>query len=122
MQATLDHFNNSNSVKQQKKNPTPRYKIYRFCTKCNKWVPREYDYCPYCFKTQLKIRPKNQRYKKRYYSSKEWSLSEAERLFQRFIERGYGVDEALEYVEAISGYRVDPKIAIPIKTSKDAKC
>jgi hypothetical protein len=121
MQATLDHFNNSNEVKQQKKNPTPRYKIYRFCTKCHKWVPREYDYCPYCFKMQLKIRPKNQRYKKRYHSAKEWSLVEAEKLFQRFIERGYNVDEALEYVEAISGFRVDPKIAIPIKASKDAK-
>jgi predicted amidophosphoribosyltransferase len=116
MQATLDHF----SFEEKSRKPTPRYKIYRFCTKCHKWVPRELDYCPYCFKTQLKIRPKNQRYKKRY-NSRSWSLDEAEKLFQRFIERGYSIDEAMEFTEAISGFRVDPKIAVPIKASKDAR-
>jgi hypothetical protein len=111
MQATLDHFSSFNFSETKNRKPTLRYKsCYRFCTVCHRWIPKEYDYCPYFLKTQLKIRPRNQKYKKRY-NSKSWSLEKAERLFQRFIERGYSIDEALEFVEAISVFRIDPKIA-----------
>jgi hypothetical protein len=51
-----------------------------------------------------------------------WSLDEAEELFRKFLEKGYYVDEAVEFVEAISGFKVDPKIAVLAKASKDGRC
>jgi predicted amidophosphoribosyltransferase len=99
-----------------------RYRIFRFCRTCYKWIPRDYGFCPYCFRKSLKNRPKNQRCKERYNNSRVWSLDEAEELFEKFLEKGYYVDEAVEFVEAITGFKVDPKIAVPVKASKDAKC
>jgi len=121
MQTTLDHFSGFNNSQTKSRKPVYRYRDSKYCNYCRRWIPREYDYCPFCFRMHLKIRPRNQRCKKRYSNVKEWSFNEAEKLFQRFVERGYSIDEAVEFVEAISGFKVDPKIIIPIRASKDAR-
>jgi SOS response regulatory protein OraA/RecX len=65
----------------------------------------------------LKTRPKNQRCKNKYINSKSYNRDDAEKMFQKFIEKGYSVDEAVEFVEAITGIRINFPINVLVKES-----
>jgi SOS response regulatory protein OraA/RecX len=65
----------------------------------------------------LKTRPKNQRCKNKYINAKNWDYNDAEKMFQKFVEKGYSIDEAAEFVEAITGIRINFPINILVKES-----
>jgi SOS response regulatory protein OraA/RecX len=65
----------------------------------------------------LKTRPKNQRCKNKYINTKNWDYNDAEKMFQKFVEKGYSIDEAAEFVEAITGIRINFPINILVKES-----
>lgn len=94
-----------------------RYSYSKYCRNCNKWINKRLNICPYCGSVSLKTRPKNQRCKNKYINTKHWKYDDAEKMFQKFIEKDYSVDEAVEFVEAITGIRINFPINVLVKES-----
>jgi hypothetical protein len=40
------------------------------------------------------------------YNSKQYSPEDADRLYERFLQKGYAKDEAMQFVEAITGVSI----------------
>jgi predicted amidophosphoribosyltransferase len=81
-----------------------RYKHYKFCKKCNEWLPREYVTCPSCG-SHLRGTPRRAYCRRHYRNSRKYSPADAQRIFERFLGRGYSVEEAAEATLAITGLR-----------------
>jgi predicted amidophosphoribosyltransferase len=82
-----------------------RYHSYRFCKTCHKWIPRDYSYCPFCGNTDLREKPRTVRCRK-HYNSKQYSVEDAFRVYERFLRRGYSREEASQFTEAITGISI----------------
>ena len=86
-----------------------RYKHYKFCKKCNEWVPRKYAMCPNCG-GHLRAAPRKAYCRRRYNNGRKYSRADAERIFERFLSRGYSPEEAAEATLAITGLRPAIKV------------
>ncbi|HDD56868.1 MAG: hypothetical protein DRJ43_03135 [Thermoprotei archaeon] len=87
------------------------YEHLRYCPKCGKWYKAEdvLDLCPKCG-CPLRTAPRYQRFKRRYINTKKWSLAEAVEMFKRYVNDGCDVEEALELVEARTGFKLNPPL------------
>ena len=84
------------------------YNHLRYCPKCGVWYKAEdvLDLCPKCG-CPLRTAPRYQRFKRRYINIKEWSLAEAIEMFRKYRNDGCDLEEALELVEARTGFKLD---------------
>jgi len=85
-----------------------RYLDYRYCWLCKTWVSRKYSFCPRCGNKELRSTPRMHVLRKKYNSAPRYSLQDAMDMYYRFLGRGYTVDEAVEAVEAITGFKLEP--------------
>jgi hypothetical protein len=81
-----------------------RYRHYKFCKRCNAWLPREYVTCPDCG-GHLRNTPRKAYCRRHYHNGRKYSRADAERIFERFLRRGYTEEEAAEATFAITGLR-----------------
>ena len=78
-----------------------RYDHARFCAYCRMWISSDYARCPRCGNL-LRSTPRNSRLKN---GNKKYTLDEARQIFERFLNRGYSVEEAAEATFALTGLR-----------------
>jgi len=88
--------------------------LYRrrvYCSRCRKWFWRDeaLGYCPYCGNS-VRTKPHSFHSKKRYIKTKVWTLDEAIKLYHHYLKNGCDKEEALELVEARTGYRIEPEL------------
>ena len=83
----------------------PRYKRYKYCARCCSWVPRSAEACPNCGYRQLRANVRFSASRKRKARRRQYTLAAALRLFHDLIVKGCAVEEALELVEAVTGFR-----------------
>jgi len=81
-----------------------RYDHARFCAYCQTWLPAEYNRCPRCG-SLLRSVPRNPRLKLRYIRGWNYSPADARQIFERFLSRGYSLEEAVEATFALTGFR-----------------
>lgn len=81
-----------------------RYDHARFCAYCQMWLSKEHERCPICG-GMLRSAPKNPRLKLRYIRGWNYSPDDARQIFERFLRRGYTIEEAVEATFAITGIR-----------------
>lgn len=82
-----------------------KYAMYRYCARCCRWVPRAIGRCPGCKNDNLRSVPRGKS-KKRRNLRRQHTLEDARRIFERFLSRGYSVEEAREATLAITGIEV----------------
>ena len=80
-----------------------RYDHARFCAYCRMWISKEYARCPRCGNL-LRGVPRNSPLKN---SNRKYTLDEARQIFERFLRRGYTVEEAAEATLALTGVRLE---------------
>ena len=80
-----------------------RYDHARFCAYCQTWLSRDYERCPICGNLLRSI-PRNPQSKTRY-NGRKYSPEDAKRIFGRFLDRGYSLEEAAEATFALTGLR-----------------
>jgi len=85
-----------------------RYKHYKFCKRCQAWFSRKYAMCPNCG-GHLRAAPRKAYCRRRYNNGRKYSRADAERIFERFLSRGYSPEEAAEATLAITGVRITSK-------------
>jgi hypothetical protein len=68
------------------------------------WLSKEHERCPICG-GMLRSAPKNPRLKLRYIRGWNYSPDDARQIFERFLRRGYTIEEAVEATFAITGIR-----------------
>jgi len=90
-------------------NKEPRYKRYKYCARCCSWVPRNAESCPNCGYRQLRANVRFSPSRKRKARRRQYTLAAARRLFHDLIAKGCAVEEALELVEAVTGFRLGEK-------------
>jgi ribosomal protein L34E len=64
------------------------------------WISSDYARCPRCGNL-LRSVPRNSPLK----NSRKYTLDEARQIFERFLSRGYTVEEAVEAIFALTGIR-----------------
>ena len=92
-----------------------RYDHARFCGYCQVWVSKEYERCPICG-SLLRSIPRNAQSKTRY-NGRKYSREDARQIFERFLSRGYTVEEAVEATFALTGVRLEK---LEVKTDAEA--
>lgn len=90
-------------------NKEPRYKRYKYCARCCSWVPRSAEACPNCGYRQLRTSVRFSPSRKRKAKRRQYTLATALRLFNDLIVKGCAVEEALDLVEAVTGFRLSQK-------------
>ncbi|OYT45856.1 hypothetical protein B6U84_01550 [Candidatus Bathyarchaeota archaeon ex4484_40] len=81
------------------------YDLHAFCSNCQSYVDKKYRRCPNCGRL-LRFRPRSRRWAR--WRRKHYDLDEALEVFNRFLARGYDVEEAVTFTESITGIRVNP--------------
>jgi tRNA(Ile2) C34 agmatinyltransferase TiaS len=71
------------------------------------WISKEYARCPRCGNLLRSI-PRNPQSKTRY-NGRKYSPADAKQIFERFLSRGYSVEEAVEATFALTGLRPEVK-------------
>ena len=89
-------------------NKEPRYKRYKYCARCCSWVPRNAEACPNCGYRQLRASVRFSPSRKRK-ASRQYTLAAARRLFHDLLAKGCSLEEALDLVEAVTGFRLPEK-------------
>ena len=84
-----------------------RYDHARFCAYCQMWLPKDHERCPRCGNL-LRSVPRNPGLKLKYNCGK-YSQEDAQRIFERFLKRGYTIEEAAEATFALTGFRPEVK-------------
>jgi predicted amidophosphoribosyltransferase len=90
-------------------NHNGRYKRYKYCARCCSWVPRSAEACPNCGYRQLRANVRFSPSRKRKARRRQYTLDTARRLFNDLIEKGCSMKEALDLVEAVTGFRLSQK-------------
>jgi predicted amidophosphoribosyltransferase len=90
-------------------NTEPRYKRYKYCARCCSWVPRSAEACPNCGYRQLRANVRFSPSRKRKAKRRQYTLAAARRLLNDLLAKGCSLEEALELVEAVTGYRLSEK-------------
>jgi len=85
-----------------------RYSNHKWCSHCKNWVSKDYGFCPYCGYKQLREKPKAKRLRIKYNSNKKYDFRDAVDMYYVFLERGYSQEEAVDFVESITGFRLVP--------------
>jgi len=84
-----------------------RYAERNYCQLCRRWVPKQPDRCPYCGNAHIRRAPKMRRCRQNYKPAREYTVEDAERIYARFLSRGYSPEEAREFTLAITGLEVE---------------
>jgi predicted amidophosphoribosyltransferase len=87
----------------------PRYKRYKYCAQCCSWVPRSAEACPNCGYRQLRGNVRFSPSRKKKANRRQYTLATALRLLNDLLAKGCAVEEALELVEAVTGFRLSEK-------------
>jgi ribosomal protein L40E len=90
-------------------NTEPRYKRYKYCARCCSWVPRSAEACPNCGYRQLRASVRFSPSRKRKATRRQYTLAAARRLFHDLLTKGCSIEEALDLVEAVTGFRLSQK-------------
>ena len=90
-------------------NTEPRYKRYKYCARCCSWVPRSAESCPNCGYRQLRANVRFSPSRKRKARRRQYTLATARRLLNDLLAKGCSLEEALELVEAVTGFRLSQK-------------
>lgn len=90
-------------------NKEPRYKRYKYCARCCSWVPRNAEACPNCGYRQLRASVRFSPSRKRKARRRQYTLAAARRLFHDLLAKGCSLEEALDLVEAVTGFRLSQK-------------
>jgi len=69
------------------------------------WISKEYARCPRCGNL-LRSVPRNSPLKN---SNKKYTLDDAKEIFNRFLSRGYTIEEAAEATFALTGLKPEVK-------------
>jgi hypothetical protein len=85
-----------------------RYDHARFCGYCQVWMSKDYERCPICG-SLLRSVPRNPQSKLKYNGHGKYSPADAKRIFDRFLRRGYTVEEAAEATFALTGLKPEVK-------------
>jgi len=91
-----------------------RYEERNYCQLCRRWFPKELGQCPYCGNAQIRRMPKMRRCRRGYKPAREYTLEDAERIYLRFLSRGYDPEEAREFTFAITGIRLEKQLILEV--------
>jgi hypothetical protein len=80
------------------------------------WLSKDFERCPRCG-SLLRSVPRNPRLKLRYTRGWKYSLDDARQIFERFLSRGYTIEEATEATFALTGFKLEK---LEVKTDASA--